>query len=385
MRSQVDAAVEVVASPGSGASANDLQSALLRWPHVVDLTLLNVGSTSDLAPLSTATLAGLASLTVRQARPPAGVQPLAAWSLSAFSSKLGATLRVLDLSGCDSLSSIDGVHSCVQLRCLHMPGCVSVSDLSPLAACSQTLQELWMASDALVQTLVPLASCLKLRKLDLQGCRPVLNTRVAGLQLTCTQLAAPSTVELQGLVHELQLNLAPDMKVRAAVELRRRNREGGLEAQTAIAAAGAIPALAQLLGTGYPAQVQEAAVGALNDLARNHAENQAVIAGAAPALVQLLGPESSAGVKQAAADVLLSLSRNHDSQTQAILVTAGMIPAVVKLLGPNATAESSDLCPCSCAHAGAPACRRTAARSLELVGVQKQAGSNATGARPQRL
>ncbi|KAG1668762.1 hypothetical protein FOA52_006015 [Chlamydomonas sp. UWO 241] len=85
MRSLVVVAVQVVASPGSGASANDLQSALLRWPHVVDLTLLNVGSASDLAPLSTATLAGLTSLTVRQARPPAGVQPLAACRRSAAS------------------------------------------------------------------------------------------------------------------------------------------------------------------------------------------------------------------------------------------------------------------------------------------------------------
>ncbi|KAG1676772.1 hypothetical protein FOA52_005061 [Chlamydomonas sp. UWO 241] len=67
MRSLVDAALVVVASPGSGASANDLASALLRWPHVVDLTLLNVSSADDLVPLAVAKLAGLTSLTVRQA------------------------------------------------------------------------------------------------------------------------------------------------------------------------------------------------------------------------------------------------------------------------------------------------------------------------------
>jgi hypothetical protein len=66
MRSLVDGAVQVVASPSSGASANDLRSALLRWPAVRDLTLLNVIDTTDLSPLSTATIAGLTSLTVRE-------------------------------------------------------------------------------------------------------------------------------------------------------------------------------------------------------------------------------------------------------------------------------------------------------------------------------
>jgi hypothetical protein len=66
MRSQVDAAVEVVASPSHGASANQLRSALLRWPAVRELTLLNVRDAAALAPLSMASLAGLTSLTVRQ-------------------------------------------------------------------------------------------------------------------------------------------------------------------------------------------------------------------------------------------------------------------------------------------------------------------------------
>jgi hypothetical protein len=66
MRSQVDAAVEVVASPSTGAYENQLRSALLRWPAVRELTLLNVRDATALAPLSTASLAGLTSLTVRQ-------------------------------------------------------------------------------------------------------------------------------------------------------------------------------------------------------------------------------------------------------------------------------------------------------------------------------
>jgi hypothetical protein len=59
-----------------------------------------------------------------------------------LSSAVAAKLRVLDVSGCGNLRSIDVVRSCVKLRCLWMPGCFSVSDLSPLAACSETLEEL---------------------------------------------------------------------------------------------------------------------------------------------------------------------------------------------------------------------------------------------------
>jgi hypothetical protein len=95
MRGQVDAAVEVVASPSSGASENQLRSALLRWPAVRELSLLNVSDATALAPLSTASLAGLTSLTVSEKvgtamrapcahgtamrAPPLGAHPMRAW------------------------------------------------------------------------------------------------------------------------------------------------------------------------------------------------------------------------------------------------------------------------------------------------------------------
>jgi hypothetical protein len=72
MRSQVDGAVQVLSSPSSGASAYALCLALMRFPGVVDLTLLHVSDASAPAPLSTArlyassSLAGLTRLTVRQ-------------------------------------------------------------------------------------------------------------------------------------------------------------------------------------------------------------------------------------------------------------------------------------------------------------------------------
>ncbi|KAG1679526.1 hypothetical protein FOA52_011127 [Chlamydomonas sp. UWO 241] len=109
-RSLVDGAVQVVASPSSGASADDLASALLRWPAVRDLTLLNVTGAADLAPLSTASLAGLTSLTVREEVP-----YLRAWNMATPSPSVAATLRVVDIGCCSQLRSINFVRNCVQL------------------------------------------------------------------------------------------------------------------------------------------------------------------------------------------------------------------------------------------------------------------------------
>jgi hypothetical protein len=79
MRRQVDAFIEVVASPASGFSPDALTAALLRWPAVHHLTLLAVGGASDLAPLATASLSGLTSLTVRQVGAAHGARTAVAW------------------------------------------------------------------------------------------------------------------------------------------------------------------------------------------------------------------------------------------------------------------------------------------------------------------
>jgi hypothetical protein len=79
MRRQVDASIEVVASPASGFSADALTAALLRWPAVHHLTLLAVKIASDLAPLATASLSGLTSLTVRQVGAAHGARTAVAW------------------------------------------------------------------------------------------------------------------------------------------------------------------------------------------------------------------------------------------------------------------------------------------------------------------
>ncbi|KAG1680181.1 hypothetical protein FOA52_000294 [Chlamydomonas sp. UWO 241] len=215
MRRQVDGAVAVVSSPASGFSAAKLAAALARWHAVRHLTLLAVTKASDLKPLATTPLSRLESLTIRQAG--GGHHPPSRWGMT-LSGNLGATLRTLDVSGCATLCSIDAVSSCVKLVCLRMP-CVNVADLTPLTACSETLGELWLAGSGAVTSLAPLKACLSLRKLDLRGCNPELHNQVDDLQLTCTQLADPASVELEGLVHELQPSMTPDIRTAALEEL----------------------------------------------------------------------------------------------------------------------------------------------------------------------
>ncbi|KAG1679520.1 hypothetical protein FOA52_011121 [Chlamydomonas sp. UWO 241] len=235
IRSLVDGAVQVVSTPSSGASANDLASALLRWPALRDLTLLNVSDSTDLSPLTTASLAGLTSLT---------------------------------------------------------------------GACSEKLEELWVARSFNVVNLAPLAACTKLRKLDLRECSSSVTNQVEGLQLMCTKLADPATVKLEGMVHELLPNMPPDAQMASAAQLWSLASSGAQQA--AIAAAGGILALVRLLGPDSTTGVQRAAAWALSSLADNHADNRAAItsAGAVPVLEQLL---ESPEVRAATAGALRNL------------------------------------------------------------------------------
>ncbi|KAG1671133.1 hypothetical protein FOA52_005385 [Chlamydomonas sp. UWO 241] len=115
MRKLVDGSIKVVSSPASGASAGELARALVRWPRVKDLTLLGVRGGSSLQALSTATLPGLESLTVREA-PRVAYESVPAWRMSELSSRVAAALRCIDVSGCSGLTSINAVRSCGQLR-----------------------------------------------------------------------------------------------------------------------------------------------------------------------------------------------------------------------------------------------------------------------------
>ncbi|KAG1660175.1 hypothetical protein FOA52_005275 [Chlamydomonas sp. UWO 241] len=349
MRSLVDGSITRVASSRQGFVAGDLTIALLTWPAVRHLTLLNVGSAADLASLSTASLAGLKNLTVREClltceHAHCLLAPQAdALVMSAFSNSVAATLRAIDISGCARFRSIDFIRSCAQLRCLWMPGCVNVSDLSALSACSETLEELWMARSRGALSLTPLKACTRLRKLDLRDCRSALRNQVEGLQQTCKQLATLQSVEIEGLVHELQPNILPDRQTAATAALAKmvHSNADRYKVQDAIAAAGAIPALVHLLLEPESlADVLREAAGALADMAAGHAQNRATItaAGAIPLLVQLLGPESSAGVQQEAARALFDLAARH-AQNQGTINDAGAVPALLKLLRPESSAN----------------------------------------------
>ncbi|KAG1673215.1 hypothetical protein FOA52_013095 [Chlamydomonas sp. UWO 241] len=222
MRCLVDGVVQIVCSPSYGCSGEGLMHALVQWPRVRDLTLLNVSGSYTLQPLATCALAGLKTLTIRES--PADVPSWPDSENSEFWEEdweredwvmpelgsVAATLEVIDISHCSDLVSIDAVRSCVKLRCLRIPG-VSAFDLSPLAACSQTLEELWMAA-MYVDSLVSLKACTGLLKPDVCDCSASLRNQVADLQTACTQLADPSTVEVEGLVFELRPNMPPGVQ-----------------------------------------------------------------------------------------------------------------------------------------------------------------------------
>ncbi|KAG1654775.1 hypothetical protein FOA52_008349 [Chlamydomonas sp. UWO 241] len=147
-----------------------------------------------------------------------------------------------------------------------------------------------------------------LRKLDLRDCGSLLQSQVGNLQLSCTELAHPSTVELEGLVDKLQPCMTAFVQAGAARALAKRAGSDD-QNQVAIAAAGTIPPLVQLLGQHSTADVQKAAAGALGQLAADDRENTAAIvaAGAIPALMQLRGQSPAPGMRRAAADRLLVL------------------------------------------------------------------------------
>ncbi|KAG1678472.1 hypothetical protein FOA52_014503 [Chlamydomonas sp. UWO 241] len=128
---------------------------------------------------------------------------------------------------------------------------------------------------------------------------------------------------------------------------------GDAQKKTAIAAAGAIPALVQLLhdcdGSVRSSScwaVTECAAGALGSLAAGHAQNQTAIAdaGAIPALVKLLDKDvdicADICVQKEAAFTLSSLAHEH-VQNQTTIVAAGAIPALMELLGSRAYAAQA--------------------------------------------
>ncbi|KAG1678302.1 hypothetical protein FOA52_013923 [Chlamydomonas sp. UWO 241] len=343
MRMQVDGAVVELTVPTDADPGEFRQALEVRWPGVKHLVMHITGDGSGLDSLAVATTSSLRrmeQLSVRQ---------VVIWGgggshpLPAFSSNVAATLKVLDIRYCSLFSNIDSVRICAQLTRIQMD-CTNISDLTPLASCTH-LEEVWLAGCYGVRGLAPLMSCPRLRKLDVDACRTeVRNTQFEDLKAACTQLQDPSSMLLEGLVHDLDAGIPNNAQCEAAEALAV-FADDGAQNQATIAAAGAIPRLVKLLGPGSTDRMHEAAAAALCNLALNNSENKVTIgraiatAGAIPLLVKLVEPGTPAEVQKIAMVALRSLVAADDAQTQAAVIAAGVIPRMVKLLKPGCAAE----------------------------------------------
>ncbi|KAG1656174.1 hypothetical protein FOA52_008713 [Chlamydomonas sp. UWO 241] len=104
--------------------------------------------------------------------------------------------------------------------------------------------------------------------------------------------------DLRKLVRKLVVSARPEREQSLLVLLFLSSGEDqDTDYNAAIAAAGAIPPLVQLMGPSLPADVQEKAAGILTNIAQNEDTVVAIAAaGAIPPLVQLLGLGSSPAV-----------------------------------------------------------------------------------------
>jgi hypothetical protein len=137
--------------------------------------------------------------------------------------------------------------------------------------------------------------------------------------------------DLKNVVRQLEADSRPRQKGQAMGTIESLCFDGGLQGLAAIAAAGAIPQLVRLLGTGSTAAVQLSAAASLLKLAEV-AEHAAIIAaaGAVPPFVQLLGPGSNPSVQLNAAGTLAALAAS--AETAAAIVAAGAIPPLLQML-----------------------------------------------------
>jgi hypothetical protein len=152
-----------------------------------------------------------------------------------------------------------------------------VSDLSPLAGCSEMLEELWMAGNGQVQSLVPLKACTRLAKLDLCDCNAQLLSQLGDLKLACTQLADPSSVVLEGLVHDLQPGIPSDHQESAIDYLENYDHEF---AGNRVAAAGGILPLVKLLDHSPGKMCRRQQQSHLRTWLHGHADNRTAITAA---------------------------------------------------------------------------------------------------------
>jgi hypothetical protein len=142
--------------------------------------------------------------------------------------------------------------------------------------------------------------------------------------------AIPLLVQLMGPSSTVMLQV---YAVNMAMALAMANSENAAQ----LAVAGAIPFLVQFLdpGDGPPAMMQGAAASTLGRLAVHDEDAVAIVdAGALPLLVQLLKPGPGADVQWRAASTLARLAAN--SEIAVTIVSAGAIPPLAQLLRSDA-------------------------------------------------
>jgi hypothetical protein len=155
--------------------------------------------------------------------------------------------------------------------------------------------------------------------------------------------ALPMAVPLsQQEVAQLVCDLGMESKQEVALEkvaLLRSLQDGGSLA--AIATAGAVPLVVQLLGPGSSTDVKEMAAYALMFLNQSDAIAAIIAAGAIPPLVQLLRSDSPADacVKEAAAAALFDLIGKR-AETATTIAAAVAIPALIQLLKPDCSVSA---------------------------------------------
>jgi hypothetical protein len=137
--------------------------------------------------------------------------------------------------------------------------------------------------------------------------------------------------DVRNLVRKLGANARPSQQRQALDLIVGLSFDGDSDSLVAIAAAGAIPQLVQLLGPGSTHDLQQGAAAALTNLGYQNDVNKAAIAsaGAIPPLVQLRSG-SPADVQEAAVRALVSLSYHDDNAVT--IAASGAIPSLVQLL-----------------------------------------------------
>ena len=127
------------------------------------------------------------------------------WDLSFLSS--GSRLQEANFSDCVQLTSVEELSVCRDLRVLDLSGCTALTSLNGIENCRR-LQRLFLWNCSLIKTVEPLKSCADLEVLILDGCTSItalkwlrVCSRLRNVSLIeCTQLKAADVEALEAQI-----------------------------------------------------------------------------------------------------------------------------------------------------------------------------------------